>query len=515
MQWRLQFASFIASRRFARSEICKLRTMSSRWLIAMAACAAFATIAPSHDAQAASLIPVGFVPFQQSVSVNGVSADGSVVTGYFLSGGPTEAVSWTAGTLTVLGFLPSPYNGASQGTAANSNGSIVAGYSGPYARPDEAFRWVGGTMTGLGFLGGGNSSAAYGISADGSVVVGIATSTAFGDGQAFSWANGTMTSLVCPEINNAQIDQCGATAVSADGSVVVGNSSDSGSLLNHAIRWIGGSPTSIGNPCPTCEISATAVNSDGAVMVGDARFTSNGPISAYRWVNGTTTALGQLPGGNSSHALGVSADGSVVVGYGGSGNGQAFIWTATTGMQLLSDVLAGLGVNLSGWGLGAATGISADGTVIVGTGDYGNQGTGWIAYLRGGPSFTATPTSGESPLAVTFHASGLSLPLTYTINFGDSTTGPVTQSSCISDRPVAGSSQGVIQCSGTGSHTYQNSGSHTATLLGASGGMLGTVTIVVGKNVARPHLSSTANPPPASAPVTVPPPMPERHSLDQ
>jgi probable HAF family extracellular repeat protein len=495
--------------------------MPSRWLIAMAACAAFATIAPSHDAQAASLIPVGFVPFQQSVSATGVSADGSVVTGYFLAGGPpgqTEAVSWTAGTLTGLGFLPAPYNHDSRAFAANANGSIIAGYSqSNNGSGSQAFRWVGGTMTGLGFLPGGNpsTSTAYGISADGSIVVGQATSTAFGDGQAFSWANGTMTALACPMVNGAQIFQCIANSVSANGSVVVGTSSDSGSLLDHAIRWIAGSPTAIANPCPTCEISAAAVNSDGTVMVGDAKFTSSGPISAYRWVNGTTTALGQLPGGNSSHALGVSADGSVVVGYGGSGNGQAFIWTAATGMQLLSDVLAGLGVNLSGWGLGAATGISADGTVIVGTGDYGNQGTGWIAYLRGGPSFTATPTSGKSPLAVTFRASGLSLPLTYTINFGDSTTGPVTQSSCISTRPVAGSNQGGIQCTGTGTHTYTNADTYTATLLGASGGTLGTVTIVVGKNVARPHLSSTANPLPAPPPVTVPPPMPERHSLDQ
>ena len=71
-------------------------------------------------------------------------------------------------------------------------------------------------MTGLGFLGGGSFSQAYGISADGSVVVGQASSTAFGNGQAFSWANGTMTGLGCPMINNAPIFQCGVTAVSAN-----------------------------------------------------------------------------------------------------------------------------------------------------------------------------------------------------------------------------------------------------------------------------------------------------------
>ena len=69
----------------------------------------------------------------------------------------------------------------------------------------------------------------------------------------------------------------------------------------------------------------------------------------------------------------MSADGSVVVGYGGSGNGQAFIWTAATGMQTLSAVLAAANVDLTGWGLNQATGISADGTVVVGNGTFGNQ----------------------------------------------------------------------------------------------------------------------------------------------
>ena len=159
--------------------------------------------------------------------------------------------------------------------------------------------------------------------------------------------------------------------------------------FNHAIRWIGGSPTALGNLCSTCLITATAVNSDGTVMVGEAQFVQNGPITAYRWVNGTITNLGQLQGGN-SNALAVSADGSVVVGQGGGGNGQAFIWTAATGMQTLSAVLAAANVDLTGWGLTQATGISADGTVIVGNGTYGNQGTGWIAHLAGSFSLTAT-----------------------------------------------------------------------------------------------------------------------------
>jgi hypothetical protein len=70
-----------------------------------------------------------------------------------------------------------------------------------------------------------------------------------------------------------------------------------------------------------------------------------------------------------------------VVGRAGGGNGEAFIWTAATGMQTVSSVLTGLGVDLTGWSLTQATGISADGTVVVGTGTFGNQGTAWIAVL--------------------------------------------------------------------------------------------------------------------------------------
>jgi len=61
-----------------------------------------------------------------------------------------------------------------------------------------------------------------------------------------------------------------------------------------------------------------------------------------------------------------TADGSVVVGY--SING-AFIWDAAGGMQSLKKTLTNVyGIDLSGWYLIEATGISDDGSVIVGTG---------------------------------------------------------------------------------------------------------------------------------------------------
>ena len=68
--------------------------------------------------------------------------------------------------------------------------------------------------------------------------------------------------------------------------------------------------------------------------------------------------LGFLPGGNTSLARGVNADGTVVVGQAIVGQGQAFRWTAASGM-------VGLGF-LPGGNTSLARGVNADGTVVVG-----------------------------------------------------------------------------------------------------------------------------------------------------
>jgi virginiamycin B lyase len=105
---------------------------------------------------------------------------------------------------------------------------------------------------------------------------------------------------------------------------------------------------------------------------------------------------------------------------------------------------------------------------------------------------TATPTSGPAPLAVTFTASGLALPMTYTINFGDGTTGALSQGNCIGVTAIVGG-QGGIQCSGSASHIYTAAGSYSASLLNALGLTVGTVTITV--TGAAPKVSFTATSP--------------------
>jgi uncharacterized membrane protein len=82
--------------------------------------------------------------------------------------------------------------------------------------------------------------------------------------------------------------------------------------------------------------------------------------------------LGDLAGGSfTSSALDVSANGLRVVGYGTTAVGEeAMIWNPTLGgMNRLFNVLVAQGATgLTGWRLSRATGISDDGSVIVGYG---------------------------------------------------------------------------------------------------------------------------------------------------
>ena len=94
--------------------------------------------------------------------------------------------------------------------------------------------------------------------------------------------------------------------------------------------------------------------------------------------------LGTLPGGSSSNALGVSGDGLTVVGYDGPVAKGAFLWTLSLGMVDLNTYLPTLGVDLTGWHLNQSTGVSADGTAIVGYGTISGEMRAWrVAGLPG------------------------------------------------------------------------------------------------------------------------------------
>jgi probable HAF family extracellular repeat protein len=89
------------------------------------------------------------------------------------------------------------------------------------------------------------------------------------------------------------------------------------------------------------------------------------------------TNPGLLPGGTTLAAKGVSADGKVVVGYGefADGSSKAFRWTAAAGLEDLGVIPGSdLPPGASDRGRSStATGVSADGSVVVGASEYFNS----------------------------------------------------------------------------------------------------------------------------------------------
>ena len=114
--------------------------------------------------------------------------------------------------------------------------------------------------------------------------------------------------------------------------------------------------------------TAFGASSDGSVIVGSGESILG--EQAFRWTaEDGMIGLPQLPGGVvPTEAFDASADGSIVVGR-ARYQEVAFIWDATNGTRALADVLEDVyGLDLTGWTLEEAWGISADGLAIVGMG---------------------------------------------------------------------------------------------------------------------------------------------------
>jgi probable HAF family extracellular repeat protein len=281
---------------------------------------------------AEGMIPLGDLPGGSFNSrAFGVSWDGSVVVGHSTSTNGREAFRWEAGQMIGLGDLEGPIF-SSEATAVNADGTVIVG-RGRSASGDEAFRWENGVMLGLGDLPGGSFlSIAKDVSADGSVIVGRGSSAASNPfPEAFIWTN--ETGMVGLGSLPGGLFLSDAFAVSPDGRVVVGGAHSAAGL--QAIRWT--------------------------------------------WESGMV-ALDRMAGATGCEASDVSLNGAVIIGKCSleSGGGALFIWDVLNGMRDLRQVLIDdYGLDLTGWGLEFAEGISADGRTITGTGNLG----AWIARI--------------------------------------------------------------------------------------------------------------------------------------
>jgi uncharacterized membrane protein len=262
------------------------------------------------------------------------------------------------------------------------------------------------SFQGLGVLPDGAGSYAHAVSADGSVVVGDTGWT----GEAFRWtAADGMAGLgfLTPAGTHST-----ASDVSADGRVVVGTSSspaDSPEPFSGAEPFLW-TPESEMVPlfdAPGSEYDGRAylVSADASVVLGATHAPPVGN-KVFRWTENQGPVDLDVPVG---YVTGVSADGSVVVGndYEAVVNG-AYRWTEATGAVDLGN-LPGNDLNTH------ATALSADGLVVVGyvdvdvDGDWFAQAFRWtqeqgMVTLFGPPSYAnsseSTAISGNGSVVV-------------------------------------------------------------------------------------------------------------------
>jgi uncharacterized membrane protein len=275
-----------------------------------------------------------------------ISADGSTVVGVSRSVNGDEAFRWNAST-GIVGLGDFPGGGFySNATDVSADGSVVVGQARSSAG-DVLFVWK--PTTGMapildGFFPVWGSEVA--VSDDGQKVVGIRTD--LGPQQLFSWTStgglralpGTPQSRIC---------------LSGDGrTIVCGND-----------RWVDGVASTPVSSTYTTSI-AYAMNADGSTICGRSGNSGFPPPFACRssiladvqpvWRTNVDSAL----------ARGVSDDSSIIVGTDGE---NAMYWSGPTGGVKLKDWLATkYGLQLVGWRLRSAVGISSDGKTIAGEG---------------------------------------------------------------------------------------------------------------------------------------------------
>jgi probable HAF family extracellular repeat protein len=349
-------------------------------------------------AQQASFEGLGFLDPNGAgpVIAYGVSADGRIVVGQANSPQGLQAFRWApASGIVGLGAFPNPGGTPGSGArACSADGSVVVGSS---LRPDSLnedgspFRWTAQTgLVFLGSLGGTTGGVARGVSSDGSVVVGYGSNANF-DLEAFRWTSASLVGL--GDVQGGPFNSQ-ASAVSGDGTRVIGLAS-AGSVYDTSFKWT--AANGLGQMLPPD--FRTIGMSRGGVFAAGIRA---GRAARVEIDTGNVLMIPHvaIPGLNTDTdtAWAASSDGSVVVGMenlsqGNGFFGRAFLWDAQHGTRILRDVLVnqfGLGAQLAGWELNAATCVSDDGRTLAG---YGFAPSGEQAAWRA--TLPATDPPGE------------------------------------------------------------------------------------------------------------------------
>lgn len=240
-----------------------------------------------------------------TTNVYGIDSDGGVLAGYMRNVSQPQRAFRRAGSgpLEDLGVLSNETRSYARGISGD--GSIVIGaseHSNSTEAFGQAFRWTAQTgMVGLGYTRpGGGFSQARGISRDGDTIVGHSQSGGpGGPDDAFVWTlAGGIHAL--PGLPGAPAE-AQANAVSANGAVVVGvATAGTTQLHSQAIRWVEGLITDLGTLPGFVDSVAFATSDDGNVIGGSANASST--FAAFVW----TSSAGMLPLSSYLNAAGVT-----------------------------------------------------------------------------------------------------------------------------------------------------------------------------------------------------------------
>jgi hypothetical protein len=343
--------------------------MSSRKLLAMALASATAgwLVAPETVAAPA------YYNLGPSANVSGLSADGSVASGYVTSG---PFFYWTAGG----GIIPVGGNGPGDGTGGSAgisdDGTYFSGNSTDTNGLSQMSRYhiPTGTWQLLGGIGGASGvegSSGWGISGNGQSVVGLGWVNG-GTAHAIQWTSpGPTQDLGSTVAGNSSR----ANATNFDGSIVVGwQDTDLG---RQGAIWNQGVQTLLFDNGEAV-FEASDVSADGNWVVGQGGF---GEPWRYNRSTGQLIRLGVIDPNAffpSRGATGVSDDGRTVVGFERDfsnpfGGTFGTIWIEGEGIQDLTAFARAAGVAIpDGIALNIPLAISADGSTVAGLDNFFN-----------------------------------------------------------------------------------------------------------------------------------------------
>ncbi|MBI5863558.1 MAG: hypothetical protein HZB38_03415 [Planctomycetes bacterium] len=306
--------------------------------------------------------------------LDSLSSDGTAAAGWFHLNGGARVMRWTIANGSEA--LTGSDTGFAEGLGCSGAGRVVTAFGGLYAG-QTGYRWT--QATGWIVLPMPPDTwfiVPRAISEDGMAIASWVIGYPSGNVRPARWTE----SLGYEILHDVPADDAYPVVISGDGSTIVGQS------YPRPFYWTQADGYTL-IPVGTSLAIRFGVSHDGRFVVGS----DEQSVWRFERVQQNLLRLQRSDGTPlRGYPRGVSGDGSIVV---GKGSASAFIWDEAHGARDLAAVLTGeYGVDLSGWTLTEAIGISTDGNVIAGNGLLNGQQTSWVVALQ-----TPVPYTGRPP----------------------------------------------------------------------------------------------------------------------